>query len=92
MSTNAFQRARQPHQKAQRRAHILGVARQMLDQGALDELTLNELARRVGLAKSNVYRYFESRESILLEIFQEDIHEWVDDVVMRLSRMRTKAI
>ena len=26
------------------------------------ELSLNELSRRVGLAKSNVLRYFESRE------------------------------
>ena len=27
------------------------------------ELSLNELARRVGLAKSNVLRYFDSREA-----------------------------
>ena len=91
MSPKAFQRARQPHQKAQRRVHILRVTRKMLDEGELDELTLNELARRVGLAKSNVYRYFESREAILLQVFQEDIREWVDEMVARLGRMRTKS-
>ena len=60
----------------------------MLDEGALDELTLNELARRVGLAKSNVYRYYESREAILLQIFHEDICEWVDELVGKLGRIR----
>ncbi|MEU6392218.1 hypothetical protein [Streptomyces sp. NPDC046939] len=30
------------------------------------KVSLNGLSRRVGLAKSNVLRYFESREAILL--------------------------
>jgi AraC-like DNA-binding protein len=58
-----FQRARQPDQKAKRRAHVLATAREILADGAVDlgQLTLNELARRVGMAKSNLYRYFETR-------------------------------
>ena len=34
----------------------------------MHELGLSELARRAGMAKSNVYRYFESREALLLEL------------------------
>lgn len=91
MSPGDFQRARQPHQKAQRRAEILAVAREMLDEGDLEALTLNALARRVGLAKSNIYRYFESREAILLHVFREDVCDWVDELATKLSRMRTQA-
>lgn len=68
---------------------ILRVARQMLDEGTLDEFTLNTLARRVGLAKSNVYRYFESREAILLEVFRADFTDWADELVARLRRVRS---
>lgn len=31
-------------------------------------MSLNELSRRAGLARSNVLRYSESREAILLEL------------------------
>lgn len=84
-----FQRARQPEQREQRRATILRVARQMLDQGPLEGLTLNALAREVGLAKSNVYRYFESREAILLAVFRGGFDDWADALTGRLRRLRS---
>ena len=40
----------------------------MLAEMPVAEVTLNELSRRAGLAKSNVLRYFESREAVLLEL------------------------
>jgi AcrR family transcriptional regulator len=41
------------------------------------EVTLNELSRRAGLAKSNVLRYFESREAVLLELLDSQWREWL---------------
>ena len=41
------------------------------------QVTLNELSRRVGLAKSNVLRYFESREAVLLELLDSAWQEWL---------------
>jgi len=89
MEKEGFQRARQPHQKAQRRAIILQAAREMLEDKDLAAVSLNRLAERVGLAKSNVVRYFETREAILMQILQEDIEDWVNAQVPRLQRMRT---
>ena len=43
-------------------------------------LSLNELSRRVRLAKSNVLRYFESREAVLLELLDAAWREWLDAV------------
>src|SRR6478735_8246043 len=71
----SFQRARSPEQKEERRALLLVTARDMLEAGLLpSDLSLNELARRAGMAKSNVYRYFESREALLLELLSA---EWL---------------
>ncbi|MFD9737660.1 TetR/AcrR family transcriptional regulator [Umezawaea sp. NPDC059074] len=63
-----FQRARSEEQRAERRRSILTAAAAMLDEMPVAAVTLNELARRVGLAKSNVMRYFESREAVLLDL------------------------
>ncbi len=74
-----FQRARQPDQKAERRAHILATARAMLGEDIdLSRLSLNELARRAGMAKSNVYRYFETREAVLLALLSEEWAAWYE--------------
>src|SRR5437773_10518415 len=49
----------------------------MLAQMPVAELSLNELSRRVGLAKSNVLRYFESREAVLLELLDLAWRDWL---------------
>jgi AcrR family transcriptional regulator len=71
-----FQRALSPQQRAQRRQNILETAAAMLTEIPVADLALNELSRRVGLARSNILRYFESREAILLEVLDEHILEW----------------
>lgn len=65
---HSFQRARSQEQREQRRRAILDAAAAMLAEMRVADVTLNELSRRVGLAKSNVLRYFESREAVLLEL------------------------
>jgi AcrR family transcriptional regulator len=74
-----FVRARRPEQKEERRARLLATAREMLDEGvSLRELSLNELARRAAMTKSNVYRYFESREAVLLALLEEEWQAWFE--------------
>ena len=72
-----FQRARSDEQRAIRRQTILDTAAAMLEEMPVSELTLNELSRRVGLAKSNVLRYFDSREAVLLELLDSLSREWL---------------
>lgn len=43
-------------------------------------VSLNELRRRVGLAKSNVLRYFETREAVLLELLDAALREWLEQL------------
>jgi AcrR family transcriptional regulator len=73
-----FQRARSDEQRAIRRQTILDTAAAMLEEMPVSELSLNELSRRVGLAKSNVLRYFDSREAVLLELLDSLTREWLE--------------
>ena len=72
-----FQRARSKEQREARRQAILGAAAAMLAEMPVAEVTLNELSRRAGLAKSNVLRYFESREAVLLELLDSAWLDWL---------------
>ena len=72
-----FQRARSQEQREVRRRAILDTAAAMLAEMPAAQLTLNELSRRVGLAKSNVLRYFESREAVLLELLDTLSRDWL---------------
>ncbi len=66
-----FQRARSDEQRAVRRQAILDTAAAMLQEMPVADISLNELSRRVGLAKSNVLRYFDSREDVLLQLLAQ---------------------
>lgn len=80
-----FQRARSAEQREIRRRAILDTAAAMLDEMTVAEVTLNELSRRVGLAKSNVLRYFESREAVLLELLDVSLESWLAELAGELA-------
>ena len=80
-----FQRARSEEQRAQRRQAILDTAGAMLTELPVAQLSLNELSRRVGLAKSNVLNYFESREAVLLELLISELESWTAELGATLS-------
>jgi AcrR family transcriptional regulator len=89
--TEPFERATRPAQKEQRRAHLLATARGMLDEGAAPRsLSLNEIARRASMAKANVYRYFESREALLLALLWDEWTRWFDELRRGLARDRAR--
>ena len=68
--------------------HLLETARTALRGGMeLSELGLNELARQAQMTKSNVYRYFENREELLLALLEEESVQWQADLGARLAAL-----
>ncbi|MGW6282764.1 TetR family transcriptional regulator [Kribbella sp. NPDC055071] len=86
-----FQRARSAEQRAARRDAILATAAAMLTEMPVADVSLNELSRRVGLAKSNVLNYFDSREAVLLELSGLELTGWVDDLADALDQVHPEA-
>jgi AcrR family transcriptional regulator len=89
-SQPSFQRARKPDEKAHREQAILEAAAALFDAEGLNGVTLNAVARRAGIAKSNLYRYFESREAILLALLSEDQAACVASIEDGLARCTGK--
>ena len=50
-------------------------------------MTLRDIASAAGVVKSNAYRYFESREAILLELLLEEEEAWIAEVERQLAPM-----
>ena len=75
-TAEAFQRARRPEQKLQRRDAILGAARELARRHGVRTVSLAGIAAEVGIHKSALLRYFETREQIFLELTAEAWRDW----------------
>ena len=80
-----FQRARQETQKAKRISNIMTRARELCSEVGVMGWSLNELGRRADITKSNLYRYFGSREEILMVLMHEEIERFVDAFVNKVG-------
>ncbi|MFC4535793.1 TetR/AcrR family transcriptional regulator [Sphaerisporangium dianthi] len=84
MTQQGFLRARRPEHKRQRREAILDAARELAMRDGVRAVSLGGVAAAAGLAKSNVGRYFGTREEIYLELAAEAWQDWGDEVGERL--------
>jgi AcrR family transcriptional regulator len=75
-SSPTFQRARSPEHKAERREAILSAAARLAARDGVRQVTLTDIAAAVGIHKSALLRYFETREQIFLELTGRAWTEW----------------
>jgi AcrR family transcriptional regulator len=54
-----------------RQAQITQAARDILAKGGFGELTISAIAKRVGMADSNVYRHFKNKEAVVEAIIAD---------------------
>jgi AcrR family transcriptional regulator len=73
-----FQRARSREHKAERREAILAAAAQLAVRDGVRQVTLTDIAAAVGVHKSALLRYFETREQIFLELTGRAWTEWAE--------------
>src|ERR1700727_853607 len=75
-TSSTFQRARSSENKTQRRESILAAAAQLATRDGVRQVTLTDIAARVGMHKSALLRYFETREQIFLELTGRSWRDW----------------
>ncbi|MFI8454793.1 TetR family transcriptional regulator [Kitasatospora sp. NPDC085464] len=77
-AASEFRRARSPEAKRQREASILEAARALGRERGIRDVSLTDIATAVGMHKSALLRYFETREEIFLRLTAEGWQEWSD--------------
>ncbi len=80
----SWQRARNPEQKQMRREEILAAAADLFAERGVD-VPLSDIAGSAGLSKAGLYRYFDSKEEVFLDLLLSDLTAFTADLERRLA-------
>src|ERR1700722_1838038 len=87
MTTPDFQRARSAPAKQQRESAILTAARVLGTERGIRQITLTDIGAAIGLHKSGLLRYFETREEIFLRLTADGWREWSTALRAELEKL-----
>lgn len=85
--TTGFERARSAEAKREREQSILRAARAEAQRRGTREVTLTDIADAIGMHKSALLRYFETREQIFLRLTAEEWAGWRAELLPALAGM-----
>ena len=85
----AWQRARNPNQKAERMTAILASAAGLFDQQELSEISMRDIAECADLSKASLYSYFKTKEEVFAVLFLQECRSWLNGVETKLARLRS---
>jgi AcrR family transcriptional regulator len=74
-----MKRAQNPDQKDQRRKDILETARAIIARREYRSIKLQDVADELGLVKGTLYRYFPTKQDLFMELYREDLTDWLDE-------------
>ncbi|MCK5686124.1 TetR family transcriptional regulator [bacterium] len=77
----AWERARNKDQKEQRIAEIVNAAASLYEKKDFHKITFTMIAKEANFTRSNLYKYFGSKEDIFLEFIKHDLTEWRLDLI-----------
>jgi AcrR family transcriptional regulator len=78
-------RAVGPEDKSERRAAIVNAVHELARRDLSASYSVEQLAKKAGLAKGTVYLYFKTREEMLLAVHEKHSHELFDVVERALA-------
>lgn len=91
MTATGFQRARSAEAKQQREEAILAAATELGAARGIRQVTLTDIADAVGMHKSAMLRYFETREQIFLRLTAAGWRDWSAALRERLGVLEAGA-
>jgi len=80
-----WERARSEQQKEQRISGIIVATARLYETHSFEEITFVLIAKEAKFTRSNLYKYFNSKEEIFLELIKQDIAFWRKDVTANLK-------
>jgi len=91
MAATDFERARSAEAKRERETAILDSATRLATERGVRDVTLTDIAAGVGMHKSTMLRYFETREDIFLHLAASGWADWSRTVRDRLAEVASRA-
>lgn len=79
-------RARSDEQKEQRITEIVSATERLYNKLRYEEISFVKIAKEGGFTRSNLYKYFKSKEEIFLEFIKHDVKLWEKDLLNNLDK------
>jgi TetR/AcrR family transcriptional regulator len=89
MNEISWQRARKDEQIEQRVQAILDAAGKVFQKEPYEKVTMQMIAMEAEFTRSNLYRYFKTREEIFLALFMSDADKWAHQVISAFTQKET---
>jgi len=86
-----WQRARTDEKKSERKEVIYQAAFTLFKKNGYDKVSFNAIAVEAGFTKSNMYRYFSSKDEIFLNVFADLFELWAGDFSLQLQTLEIEA-
>ncbi len=88
VATASWERARTPEQKEVRIVEIIEATARLFEHKDFEKINLAMIAREAEFTRSNLYKYFGSKEEIFLELIRRDSEKWFLDLKQTLGNDR----
>jgi len=84
----SWTRARSAEQKEQRISEIIDATARLFEKHSFEDITFALIAKEADFTRSNLYKYFNTKEEVFLELIKHDIAKWRDEVVDTFKNKR----
>jgi len=64
---------------------IIDAARKVFEKKTYESVSMNEIAKTAGIAKSSIYTYFSSQEALYIEVACRDSNQYIRDLKKTLA-------
>ncbi|HSM72843.1 MAG TPA: TetR family transcriptional regulator [Anaerolineales bacterium] len=78
-------RARSDEQIKQRLNEIVDATARLYEENRFEDITFAMIAKEANFTRSNLYRYFQTKEDIFLELMKHDIEAWRKDSLEKFA-------
>jgi TetR/AcrR family fatty acid metabolism transcriptional regulator len=89
MQPQTAPRSLKEKQRQEREALILQAAEEVLLEKGYHEMSIDEIAARVGIAKGTVYLHFASKEELVLALVERDMQKVLDMIESNVAQATT---
>ena len=81
----SYKRAHSSEERKDRMGRILAAAESLIASSGWPSFTISALAKEAGIAKGTFYLYFETKDEVLLALYEKHIERWADIFLDRLE-------
>ena len=87
-----WQRARSKEQKEYRISEIVDATARLYEKHSFEEISFTLIAKEADFTRSNLYKYFSSKEEIFLAFLIQDMRLWRAELFKNCRRSKIKSI